>query len=52
MLHFSILQELARLETQEAMLEILDLLDEIMDGKLLPEEEDKPLCTRLPAMGP
>ncbi len=43
-LHLSILQELARLETrrerEEAIREILDLLDDIVDGKLLPEEGD------------
>ena len=44
-LHLSILQELARLETMEreaAIREILDLLDDIVDGKLLPEQEDNP----------
>ena len=45
-LHLSILQELACLETQkergEAITEILDLLDNIVDGKLLPEEGDNP----------
>lgn len=45
-LHLSILQELARLETrperEEAIREILDLLDNIVDGRLLPEEEDNP----------
>ena len=41
-LHLSILQELARLETrrerEEAIREILNLLEDITDGKLLPEE--------------
>lgn len=45
-LHLSILQELARLETrgdrEEAITEILNLLEDIMDGKLLPVEEDNP----------
>lgn len=45
-LHLSILQELARLETQEereeAIVEILDVLQAITDGKPLPEEEDNP----------
>lgn len=45
-LHLSILQELACLETrperEEAIREILDLLDNIVDGRLLPEEEDNP----------
>ena len=43
-LHLSILRELAHLETrqevEETMLEILDLLEEIMDGRLSPKEED------------
>ncbi len=43
-LHLSILQELARLETQqeleEAIVEILDLLEEITDRRLAPKEED------------
>ena len=42
-LHLKILQELARLKTkkerEEAITEILNLLDDIMDGKLLPEQE-------------
>ena len=42
-LHLNILQELARLETQqereEAIKEILDLFDDMLDGKLLPEEQ-------------
>ena len=41
-LHLRILEELARFETKEerneAITEILDLLDEVTDGKLLPEE--------------
>ncbi len=45
-LHLSILQELARLETGEereaAITGILNLLEDIMDGKLIPEEEDSP----------
>ncbi len=45
-LHLSILQELARLETQqeleEAILEILDLLDGVMDGRQPPQEGDNP----------
>ena len=45
-LHLSIIQELARLETrrerEEAIREILNLLEDIMDGKLIPEEEDSP----------
>ncbi len=40
-LHLNILQELARLETQQeredAIKEILDLFDDMLDGKLLPE---------------
>lgn len=40
----SIIQELARLETrlerELAIREILDLLEDITDGKLLPEEGD------------
>ncbi len=43
-LHIMILQELARLETkkerEEAITEILDLLEELVDGKNLPEKED------------
>ena len=43
-LHLKILQELARLETrrerEEAIREILNLLEDITDGKLLPEEGD------------
>ena len=43
-LHLSILRELARLETQkeleEAILEILNLLDGVMDGRLPPQEGD------------
>ncbi len=42
-LHIRILQELARLETklerEEAITEILDLLEEVVDGKLIPEQE-------------
>ena len=42
-LHLMILQELARLETkwerEEAITEILDLLEEVADGKLLLEQE-------------
>ncbi len=45
-LHLTILQELARLETKEereaAILELLNLLEDVMDGKLLLEEEDNP----------
>ncbi len=41
-LHIRILQELGRLETklerEEAITEILDLLEEVVDGKLLPEQ--------------
>ncbi len=41
-LHLRILEELARFETKEerneAITEILDLLDEVTDGKLLPEK--------------
>ncbi len=43
-LHLRILQELARLETRmerdEAIAEIIDLLEEVVDGKLLLEQED------------
>ena len=43
-LHLRILQELARLETrierEEAITEILDLLEEVVDGNLLLEQED------------
>ncbi len=43
-LHLRILQELARLETkrerEEAIEEIIDLLEEVVDGKLLLEQED------------
>ena len=43
-LHLSILQELSRLESQqeleEAIVEILDLLEGITDWRLAPEEED------------
>ena len=43
-LHLRILQELARLETrmerEEAISEIIDLLEEVVDGKLLLEQED------------
>ena len=43
-LHLRILQELARLETkmerEEAIGEIIDLLEEVVDGKLLLEKED------------
>ena len=39
-----ILQELARLETrmerEDAIAEIIDLLEEVVDGKLLLEQED------------
>ena len=42
-LHLRILQELARLETRmerdEAIAEIIDLLEEVVDGKLLLEQE-------------
>ena len=42
-LHIRILQELARLETklerEEAITEIIDLLEEVVDGKLLLEQE-------------
>ena len=45
-LHLTILQELARLETKEeraaAIVEMLNLLENIMDGKLLPEEGEYP----------
>ncbi len=45
-LHLCILQELARLETQqeleEAIVEILDLLEGITDWRLSPAEEDDP----------
>ena len=45
-LHLSILQELSRLETrqelEEAIEEILDLLEEITDWRLAPKEEDNP----------
>ena len=41
-LHIRILQELAHLETkrerEEAITEILELLEEVVDGKLLPEQ--------------
>jgi len=43
-LHIRILQELARLETRmerdEAITEIIDLLEEVVDGKLLLKQED------------
>ncbi len=43
-LHLRILQELARLETklerEEAITEILNLLEEVVDGKLIPQKED------------
>ena len=43
-LHIMILQELARLETkmerEEAITELLDLLEKVVDGKILPELED------------
>jgi len=43
-LHIRILQELARLETkkerEEAITEILDLLEELVDEKILPGKED------------
>ena len=43
-LHLRILQELARLETrmerEEAIVEIIDLLEEVVDGKLLLDQED------------
>ncbi len=42
-LHLMIFQELVRLETrierEEAITETLDLLEEVVDGKLLPEQE-------------
>ena len=45
-LHLSILQEMACLETrkerEEAITEILNLLDDIVGGKLLPEEGENP----------
>ena len=45
-LHLTILQELVRLETrperEEAISEILNLLDDIVDGKLLTEEGENP----------
>ena len=45
-LHIKILQELARLETkmerEEAITEILDLLEEVVDGKLLTEQGASP----------
>ena len=45
-LHLTILQELARLETgrerEAAITGILNLLDDIVDGKLLPEEGENP----------
>ena len=45
-LHLSILQELARLEPEEereaAIMGILNLLEDIMDGKLLLEVADIP----------
>ncbi len=45
-LHLRILQELARFETEEeraeAITDILNLLDDVVDGKLLPEEKDNP----------
>ncbi len=43
-LHLMILQELVRLETrlerEEAITELLDLLEKVVDGKLLLEQED------------
>ncbi len=43
-LHIRILQELARLETklerEEAITELLDLLEKVVDGKILPEQDD------------
>ncbi len=58
-LHLSILQELARLETQqeleEAILEILNLLDGVMDGRLPPQEEDNldtPTAKEFPHINP
>ncbi len=43
-LHLKILQELVHLETrierEEAITEILDLLERVLDGKLLLEQED------------
>ena len=43
-LHLRILQELVHLETrierEEAITEILDLLERVVDGKLLLEQED------------
>ncbi len=45
-LHLAILQELARLETrqelEDAIVEILDLLEGITDWKLAPEKADNP----------
>ena len=45
-LHLTILQELARLETrqelEEAIVDILDLLEGITDWKLAPEKADNP----------
>ena len=51
-LHLTILQELARLETgrerEAAITGILNLLDDIVDGKLLPEEgEDDPVTAKV-----
>ena len=58
-LHLSILQEFARLETrqelEEAILEILDLLDGIMDGRLPLQEEDNldiPTAKEFPHINP
>ena len=58
-LHLSLLQELARFETQqeleEAILEILDLLDEIMDSRLPPQEEENleiPVAKEFPNVNP
>ena len=54
-LHLRILEELARLETRqeraEAMTEILSLLDDIADGKLLPEEQGNPEKRRVNPFG-
>ena len=50
-LHIRILQELARLETklerEEAITEILDLLEEVVDGKLLAQQEASPEMRRV-----
>ncbi len=50
-LHIRILQELARLETkwerEEAITEIIDLLEEVVDGKLIPEQEVSAAMSRV-----